>query len=290
MSIRSFATRILFGFNDWRRDRPLRLPDGVIVRRDIPYAEAGTEHLLDLMTPSNAVGKLPVIVSIHGGGYVYGSKEVYRYYAANLAENGFAVVNFNYRLAPQSRFPAQLEDINRAMSWLASQGEAYGLDRNNVFVVGDSAGAQLASHYLAIWSDPDFETLFSFRTPTDLSIRAAALNCGRYRIVPGEPLFRDYLEKGISPEDSRLDVVSHITESFPPTFVMTSQYDFLREEARPMYELLQSRKVDAVYRLYGQRGQRYMSHVFHCNLNLEEARQCNREECEFFRKRLRAIE
>lgn len=286
MSIRSIATRILFGFSDWRRDRRLRVPGGIVVQRDIPYAEGGEEHLLDLVIPSDAVGKLPVIVSVHGGGYVYGSKEVYQYYAANLAENGFAVVNFNYRLAPQSRFPAQLEDINRVMGWLASEGDSYGLDRNNIFVVGDSAGAQLASHYLAIWSDPDFQQRFSFRTPSGLTIRAAALNCGRYRIVPGEPLFRDYLEKGISSDDGRLDVASHITGSFPPTFVMTSYYDFLREEARSMYELLRSRDVDAVFRLYGQRGQRYMGHVFHCNLNLKEAKQCNREECEFFKEHL----
>jgi len=51
MSIRSIATRILFGFSDWRRDRRLRIPGGVAVQRDIPYAEGGKEHLLDLVTP-----------------------------------------------------------------------------------------------------------------------------------------------------------------------------------------------------------------------------------------------
>lgn len=286
MSLRSLVIRMMFGRSDRKRDKHLKIPEDVTVRRDIPYAEGGVEQLLDVVTPRNASAKLPVIVSVHGGGYVYGSKEVYQYYAANLAENGFAVVNFNYRLAPESQFPAQLEDINSVLCWLEDHGEEYGFDLNNVFVVGDSAGAQLASHYLAIWSNPEFAQLFSFQTPRQLCIRAVALNCGMYTIQPSDPLFADYLGKNISPDDSRLDVHSHITAAFPPAFVMTSQYDFLREAAKPMYEFLLEVGVSAVYRLYGEEGQKYMGHVFHCNLNLAEAKECNKDECDFFKSHM----
>lgn len=286
MSLRSMVIRMMFGRSDRKRDKHLKIPKGVTVRRDISYADGGKEQRLDVVKPRDTTEKLPVIVSVHGGGYVYGSKEVYQYYAANLAENGFAVVNFNYRLAPETRFPAQLEDINSVLCWLEAHREEYGLDLNNVFVVGDSAGAQLASHYLAIWSNPEFERLFSFQLPKQLCIRAAALNCGMYTIQPEEQLFLDYLGKHISPDDPRLDVHSHITVAFPPTFVMTSQYDFLRSEAKPMYEFLQNAGVPAVYRLYGGEGQKYMGHVFHCNLNLAEAKQCNKDECDFFKSHM----
>lgn len=283
MSLRSMVIRMMFGRSDRKRDKHLKTPESVTVQRDIPYAEGGMDHLLDIAKPRDAAGKLPVIVSVHGGGYVYGSKEVYQYYAANLAENGFAVVNFNYRLAPEHQFPAQLEDINSVLCWLAVHNEEYGFDLNNVFVVGDSAGAQLASHYLTIWSNPEFARLFSFQTPKRVCIRATALNCGMYTIQPGEQLFLDYLGNHISLDDPRLDVHSNITTAFPPAFVMTSQYDFLRNEAKPMYEFLLAAGVPAVYRLYGQKEQKYMGHVFHCNLNLAEAKQCNKDECDFFK-------
>lgn len=286
MSLRSFAVRIMFGHSDRKRDQHLKIPEQVLVRRDIPYAPGGKEHLLDVVRPRNAAAGLPVIVSVHGGGYVYGTKEVYQHYAANLAENGFAVINFNYRLAPEYPFPAQLEDINSVLRWLEMHGAEYGLDLSNVFVVGDSAGAQLASHYLAILTDPDFAKLFSFQTPQRLGVRAVALNCGIYNIKPSQWLFADYLGKRIAPDDPRINVHGHITPAFPPAFVMTARYDFLREEAAPMYEHLLAAGVRAEYRLYGRDGQKYMGHVFHCNLNLAEARQCNKEECDFFRRHM----
>lgn len=286
MSLRSMVIRMVFERSDRKRDRLLKIPETVVVQRDIPYAEGGREHLLDIAKPRNATGKLPVIVSIHGGGYVYGTKEVYQFYAADLAQNGFAVINFNYRLAPKHPFPAQLEDINSVLCWLAVYGEAYGFDLSNVFVVGDSAGAQLASHYVTIWSNPEFAKLFSFQTPKQICIRAVALNCGMYTIQPGKQLFRDYLGSRVSPDDPKLNVHTHITAAFPPAFIMTSFYDFLCAEAKPMYEFLQNAGVLAVYRLYGQEGQKHMGHVFHCNLNLEEAKQCNKDECDFFKSQI----
>lgn len=286
MSLRSQIIRMMFSHSDRKRDKNLKIPEDIIVRRDIAYAEGGEAHFMDVVTLRNPSAKLPVIISVHGGGYVYGSKEVYQYYAANLAQNGFAVINFNYRLAPEIQFPAQLEDINSVLRWLEVNGEQYGFDMTNVFMVGDSAGAQLASHYLTIWSNPEFARLFSFEIPKGLCIRAVALNCGLYTIKPTEQLFLDYLGKHISPRDPRLDVHANITTAFPPTFVMTSQYDFLREEAKPMYEFLLAAGVPAVYRLYGQKGQKYMGHVFHCNLNLVEAKQCNKDTCDFFKSNI----
>ena len=62
------------------------------------------------------------------------------------------------------------------------------------------------------------------------------------------------------------------------TYLMTSEYDFLKENAKPMYELLKQKGISCVYKLYGKEGDNYMGHVFHLNLRLEEARMCNDEE------------
>lgn len=79
---------------------------------------------------------LPVIVSVHGGGWGYGDKERYQYYCMSLAQQGFAVVNFSYRLASKYKFPAPLEDTNRVFVWLLAHAVRYGFDTHNVFCVG----------------------------------------------------------------------------------------------------------------------------------------------------------
>lgn len=100
---------------------------------------------LDVYRPkaTNIEEKLPVIVSVHGGGWVYGDKEGYQYYCMSLAQRGFAVVNFSYRLAPESKFPASIIDTNLVFGWILDHAEEYGFDTENIFAVGDSAGAHM---------------------------------------------------------------------------------------------------------------------------------------------------
>ena len=107
-------------------------------------------HLLDLYRPKDAEGKLPVLLNIHGGAWVYGDKKVYAPYCMYLATQGFAVVNASYRLAPKHTFPASLEDVGAMVEWVVDHAEEYGLDLSNLFFVGDSAGAHLATAYTAV--------------------------------------------------------------------------------------------------------------------------------------------
>lgn len=79
---------------------------------------------------------------------------------------------------------------------------------------------------------------------------------------------------GISPPD------------YPPTYVMTSYYDFLKENAQPMYEFLKGKGIPCAWKCYGSEDKKYMAHVCHVNMNLEEAKEINQDECAFFRKYL----
>ena len=113
MSLFSLAFCLTAARTDAKRDAGLTVPAGLTVCRDIPYrARATRQDMLAVYWPAAPQTPLPVIVSVHGGGYVYGSKEVYQYYCMSLAGQGFAVINFNYRLAPGARFPAQLAALN----------------------------------------------------------------------------------------------------------------------------------------------------------------------------------
>ncbi|MGX8692398.1 MAG: alpha/beta hydrolase [Clostridia bacterium] len=290
MTLTAFLFRLMAKRSDRKRDAGLVIPDSVTEIRDLSYGPHGKWSLLDLYMPKEAEKPVPVIVSVHGGGWVYGDKEVYRFYCSDLARRGFAVMNFNYRLAPRSKFPAALEDTNAAFGWLLAQAEEYGLDRERVFAVGDSAGGHMLGLYACICTDPAFAARFAFRPPEGLSLRAVALNCGVYHLAPGESpastaaLMRDVLPGGgTAAELEQISVLEHVTAAFPPAFVMTASGDFLADQAPPLAEKLQSLGVETEYRYYGDE-QRVLGHVFHCNQRLPEAVQCNDDECAFFRR------
>ena len=101
--------RINWAIGDAKRDAGLTTPDDIMRFDDISYGPYGKDNLLDIYVLKDTKTVRPTIVNIHGGGWVYGCKEIYQFYCMRLAERGFTVVNINYRLAPETRFPALRE-------------------------------------------------------------------------------------------------------------------------------------------------------------------------------------
>ena len=102
---------------------------------DIPYINDGKkEHTLDVYFPCKADKRLPVIVDIHGGGWLGGSKEINKNYCLNLASKGFTVFSLNYRLAGDYRFKDQIEDMFAAFDFIAENACDYPADLSNAFL------------------------------------------------------------------------------------------------------------------------------------------------------------
>lgn len=287
MSFHSFMFRRGAGRADRKRDQAIPLPQGVTECRNIAYGSHPKWNLLDVYHPQGAKDHLPTIVSVHGGGYVYGDKDVYRRYCMDLARRGFSVVNFSYRLAPEWRFPAPLEDTNAVMEWICHHAHPYHLNADCLFLVGDSAGAQIASHYAAIATAPAFAERFPFRVP-DITIRAVGLNCGLYDATalaagPRKNIARDYLGPRLSAHDPRLQVLSNITERFPPVHITTAHHDFLRDATGPMVQWLERKGIPVTFQLYGSPDAKDVGHVFHLDIRKAEATACNDDQCDFFR-------
>lgn len=290
MSYHSFMFRLHAGRTDRKRDRAIPLPEGITECRNISYGAHKKWNRLDVYYPAQTTTALPTIVSVHGGGYVYGTKEQYRRYCMDLARRGFAVVNFSYRLAPEWKFPTPLEDTNQVLQWICRNAETYHLDINRLFLVGDSAGAQIASQYAAIATNPGYASRFDFTVPA-VSILAVGLNCGLYdgaALAAGKrtSVAKDYLGTEIPATDLRLQVMGNITADYPPAHITTACHDFLYDHAKPMAEFLQSKGVRAVYTCYGTPENTQIGHVFHVNISLPEAKKCNDAQCTFFKEYL----
>jgi acetyl esterase/lipase len=102
---------------------------------------------LDLYIPRVAVTRLlPIAIYIHGGGMTAGDKsDLNPVFLDALASAGYAVASVNYRLAPESRFPAQIEDVKCAIRYLGAKAPKYGLNASEIFAFGTSVGGQLVT-------------------------------------------------------------------------------------------------------------------------------------------------
>ena len=112
---------------------------------DIVYHVANNhENTLDLYLPTNADGPTPVLISIHGGGWVAGTKDSRGLRFLPYLEMGYAVVNISYRLVQVIRAPAAVEDCLCALQWVARNADRYNFDLTRIVTTGDSAGGHLA--------------------------------------------------------------------------------------------------------------------------------------------------
>ncbi|MEN9729660.1 MAG: hypothetical protein RLZ91_777 [Bacteroidota bacterium] len=126
------------------------LPEGTRAIENVAYAQDTLQkHLLDIYLPPKALEKMPVLILIHGGGWVVNDKYADIGYMGNtvssILQAGIAVVSIDYRFATQARFPAQIQDCYQAMSFISMESARYNLDPSRIAIMGFSAGGHLAS-------------------------------------------------------------------------------------------------------------------------------------------------
>jgi acetyl esterase/lipase len=115
------------------------------LKPDVPYADPAHERqVLDIYTPDGA-DNLPVVFWIHGGGWQRGDKSDVQIKPRVLTERGFVFVSTNYRLWPEVEMGVLIRDVAMALGWVHENIKGYGGDPTRVFVMGHSAGAQLAA-------------------------------------------------------------------------------------------------------------------------------------------------
>lgn len=149
------------GRKDKKRMKCRKFPQGVAARLDILYLpDTDRGHLLDIYYPKYTHEKLPLILNIHGGGLVYGCKELNREFNMNMAAQGYTVIGLNYRLIPKVVLREQIQDILDALRWIAGHDDQYPYDLNHVYITGDSEGALLGLYAGAISGSKKLQKIF----------------------------------------------------------------------------------------------------------------------------------
>jgi acetyl esterase/lipase len=121
-------------------------PAASAVYRDLAYAHVSAAQKLDLYLPVAGDSPYPVLVAIHGGGFMSGDKEDGQITPVLQGlTRGYAVVGLDYRLSSEAHFPAAIRDVKAAVRWLRAHSGEYHLDGSRIALWGDSAGGNLAA-------------------------------------------------------------------------------------------------------------------------------------------------
>jgi acetyl esterase/lipase len=239
---------------------------GVQRIRNLAYVDDGMRrHRLDIYRPQpstngDAVTGAPVLLQIHGGAWMIGSKEqqglplMYQ-----LAQHGWVCVAINYRLSPRATWPDHLVDCKRALAWVKEHVAEYGGDPDRVVVTGGSAGGHLTAMMGLTANDARFQPGFE---TADTSVRAFVPIYAVYDFTDREgirgrrdPLRRAlerHIVKRVREEEFAIfdlaSPMSHVREGVPPCFVVHGALDTLApvEEARHFVGLLRAVSTEPV--------------------------------------------
>ena len=245
-------------------------PKDVLVYNNIQYMANPNLHM-DVYQPEYIaeIGARPTVVWIHGGGWISGSKEHARGYFKLLASKGYNVVAVEYQFAPDAVYPTQLHQINQALSYLHMNAAQYHIDASKLYLAGDSAGANMASHYAAFVSNSDYAQSQNFQPAINRKqLQGLILHCGIYDLnhfVETAPDEIRLLEWGIknlvqaytgerSYDSEFLASISprqHINQNYPPVFISGGNKDFLTaSQSLPFVETLKANQVPVTEAFY----------------------------------------
>ncbi len=228
------------------------------VKRDLPYAAPALERqLLDIHAPPGAKD-LPVVFWIHGGGWQAGDKSMVQEKPRAFLERGFVFVSTNYRLLPKVEMETIFRDVAKSLGWVHKNIAAHGGDPGRLFVMGHSAGAQLAAlmciddRYLKAEGVP----LSAIRgcVPVDgdtYDIPAMIETAETRRRVHGEPQARfGHRQKfGNDPEKHRdYSAVTHVAKGkgIPPFLILyVADHPDTAAQARRLAAVLKAAEIPA---------------------------------------------
>lgn len=247
-------------------------PQNIEIISDIAYIDDGNYyHKLDVMYPNNISenDKLPVIIDIHGGGWMYGDKGLNENYCRALADRGYVVFDINYRLVPDVNVNEQIKDVMSALKWIGENINNYPCDRENIMLTGDSAGGMLASYASVLLQSEELRDIFDTES-ADIKLTALVLTSpvsymkdGGWFSVYTKPLWGKNYKNSKTYNYMDFDEILPFSNEMPPTYLITSSGDTLAEKQTiQLYELLKKNGVSCELANYGKEYGKTLPHVF----------------------------
>ena len=246
MVIKLMHSMVLKGDN--KRLAKQEVPQGTVVEDGLVYLDDGHPlHTFNITRPEGAEGKLPAILDIHGGAWIYGDRHLNRNYSKMLALGGYAVLDAGYRIAPEATFEEQARDVIAFINYVADHADELNIDSNNLFLTGDSSGGHLSYLALEAYYRPEVAELLGCKPK--VAFNAVCFTCGAFYMgdMPAsipcswlffKPIFGKQKDKGPYQSLTRLDMPAGLP--LPPMLLHSCEDDFLKADTLKAYEALKA--------------------------------------------------
>ena len=219
------------------------------------------EVSIRILRPKGVAGPLPVVLYVHGAGWVFGNSHTHDRLIRELAAGtGAAVVFPNYSLSPEARYPVAIEESYAVLEWVAEHGAEKGLDGSRLGVAGDSVGGNMSAALTLMAKDrggPELTAQVLFYPVTDASFDTPSYS----QFAEGYFLRRDamqwFWDQYTTDEVDRdritaspLRATSDQLAGLPPALVITAEADVLRDEGESYAAKLREAGVDVTATRY----------------------------------------
>ena len=233
-------------------------PDTTVTTKDITYAAGVGSQKARVYTPAGAGANTPVVLYIHGGGWVIADIDTYDGGARSLAkESGAIVVSIEYRRAPEAKFPAAHDDAIAAYKWVLANAKSFGGDPTRVAVAGESAGGNMAVNVAIAARDQKLQAPKAVIAvyPVADSNMATGSKVAKAAAKPlNTPMlawfFTNTLANPAQATDPRLNLVGADLTGLPPTTVILAEIDPLRDDGVNLADKLKAAGVQTDLKEY----------------------------------------
>lgn len=210
--------------------------EGIKEYRDIPYKNrTGKELMMDIFLPEDVAPgtELPVIVNIHGGALIEGDKKYSAGFCKKVAKRGFLVFSLEYRLVPDVKVYEQFDDVCAGMDCVGRKLVDFDVDVRKIFVMGESAGAYLATYVAAMKKSEILQKAIGYEPPR-ITFKAMGLMSGMFYTTRNDKLGK-FLADSFYGEDERSKAMAEYTNpehpeiiyNIPPCYLITSKADMI---------------------------------------------------------------
>lgn len=257
---------------DKKKHAKQKPPKNIEIIKDINYLDDNNlYHTLDIMYPEN-IGKnekLPVIIDIHGGGWMYATKDLNENYCRSLCDRGYVVFNISYRLVPDVNVNEQIKDVMSALKWISENIKDYPCDSDNIMLTGDSAGGMLSAYATVLLQSGELRNVFN-TVDAELNINTLVLtspvafmkSAGLFSLYT-KPLWGKDYKNSETYNYMDFDEILPYAKNMPPTYLITSSGDTLaQKQTLRLYELLDKNGVECELANYGEEYGKSLAHVF----------------------------
>jgi acetyl esterase/lipase len=248
------------------------------------YDAQDNDAFLDLHKPPRIDAGAPLIVWIHGGGFVSGRRGDITNYAKVLAGQGFVVANVEYTIAPEATYPTPIRQVSKALAYLTRDAAKLGIDASRIVLAGDSAGAQIAAQTAAVTINPDYARRVGVTPGARPSqLVGALLYCGVYdvtRMGGGGGILGWFVKSTTWAYSGKrnwreakgfesMSIAPNVTAAFPPAFISAGNADPLGPQSVAFADQLEAKGVKVERLFYPKDYQPPLGHEYQFDLDTE---------------------